>query len=915
VPVAVAASRDATAPRRGGGLPEGREDPGPASVAPAPATTAGERGLVALGLVGAFAVSWAAGRSGAATTDLGRLLGRLDGSLALLLLVAGALAQRSVTARALAAAPVPSPVAGWRLLLRRVLVPWWVVVTVATFGYPTAAGQVVPTDTATPTWIHVVREWLLLSPLGRAEAGTPWPPAGAGRLGHAWVLTTAVLLWLLLPAWERLLRSAGARLAGSGSRRWGPVELAAGAGAGLALVGLALRVAVATTGPGAWSAVARVAPPAQLDVIGAGLALGALVAGARVGVGPLAHGAGTTVRAAAPRLGAVTALALLVGAAGPQAGSLLDTGGAVATLVARAGLVLVGAALVLWALLPAAHDGPPAWAAARDRAGRWGAPVALGAFLVVPLAAQLWATRAGGPPGTQRLGPMVLATVLGSLAGGAALAAAGRRLFGPRGERRLNPFAARLAVVTSGALAWRLLTLVSINRRNPDGGDPFFYHHQANMLADRIGYSEPFRWVEQGIAVPSAIHPPLLSTWLAAGSLLGARTFLAHKLLTTLVGVAVVVVAALVARRLAGDRAALVTAVLVAAYPNLWVIDGALWPEGVYATGIGLAVLAAYRWWEHPDLRRAAVLGAVVGVAALARGEALFLFPLLVAPVVLRRRGLPLGAKVRAGLAAGACGLLVLVPWSARNLAAFDQPVLLSTNSDEVLYYANCPDSYGLPDPHAPAGTEGAQVAGQLGYWSFNCQQRERARAGQPVTDSVAADRYQRCLGDRAGEVPYGVVPGEPPGNEAEKARYWRCLGLSYATGHLDRLPAVVAARLGRELDVYHLDDGLNALKFEGRPEGAALAGRWAWWALAPAGLAGWLVLRRRRVLVLPLVALGLMVLATTVYAYGAIRFRTPLELGLLIGAGVLVDHLLRRRGRPESAGPAESVADEEGAR
>ena len=59
---------------------------------------------------------------------------------------------------------------------------------------------------------------------------------------------------------------------------------------------------------------------------------------------------------------------------------------------------------------------------------------------------------------------------------------------------------------------------------------------------------------------------------------------------------------------------------------------------------------------------------------------------------------------------------------------------------------------------------------------------------------------------------------------------------------------------------------------------------------MAPIGVAGWVVLRRRGVLVYPLVALGLMVLVTTVYAYGAVRFRTPLELALLIGAGVAVD-------------------------
>ena len=58
--------------------------------------------------------------------------------------------------------------------------------------------------------------------------------------------------------------------------------------------------------------------------------------------------------------------------------------------------------------------------------------------------------------------------------------------------------------------------------------------------------------------------------------------------------------------------------------------------------------------------------------------------------------------------------------------------------------------------------------------------------------------------------------------------------------------------------------------------------------------------------LVYPLVSLGIMVLVTTVYAYGAVRFRTPLELALLIGAGVAVDAGWRRwrPGDPTGAPP-----------
>jgi hypothetical protein len=252
---------------------------------------------------------------------------------------------------------------------------------------------------------------------------------------------------------------------------------------------------------------------------------------------------------------------------------------------------------------------------------------------------------------------------------------------------------------------------------------------------------------------------------------------------------------------------------------------------------------------------------------------------------------------------AGLAGLLVLAPWTLRTREAFDEWIILSTNSDEVLYYANCPDSYGMLDDR-PAG-EGAPAPTDdfLGYWSFNCQQRERARAGQPVGSEAEAALYRRCLGPEHEGSFDGTVPGEPPGDEVDKARYWRCLATDFARENRDRLPAVVAARIGRELDLFRPSQGLLFLEIEGRPRGVARAGQVAWWVLAPIGLVGWVALRRRRVLVYPLVALGLMVLATTVYAYGAVRFRTPLELALLIGAGVAIDALVARtRGDREGA-------------
>jgi hypothetical protein len=244
------------------------------------------------------------------------------------------------------------------------------------------------------------------------------------------------------------------------------------------------------------------------------------------------------------------------------------------------------------------------------------------------------------------------------------------------------------------------------------------------------------------------------------------------------------------------------------------------------------------------------LLGLAIALAALTRGEALFLYPLLVAPLVLFRRGVAWWPKIRTVAVVGLVGVVLFAPWTIRNQRAFGTFVILSTNGDEVLYYANCPDSYDGP---------------LLGYWSFNCQVRERQ------------------------------ATGEPEGNEAEKARYWRDKGEAYAREHKGEIPKVVAARILREVDLFRPGQNIVLLKIEGRPTGASRAGQWAWWAIAPIGIAGLVLLRRRGVLVWPLISLGLMVLVTTVYAYGAIRFRTPLELALLIAAAVALTHVATR--------------------
>jgi 4-amino-4-deoxy-L-arabinose transferase-like glycosyltransferase len=357
--------------------------------------------------------------------------------------------------------------------------------------------------------------------------------------------------------------------------------------------------------------------------------------------------------------------------------------------------------------------------------------------------------------------------------------------------------------------------------------DEVYYDRVANFVADGMGYISPEAF-DQGQILPSAEKPPLYPLLLAVQSLLGSSSFHSHRLMGAALGAVTIVLLGLLARRLGGPRLGIVVAVLVAADPELWKWETQVLSEPLYGVLVALVLLTAYWVRDSPTPARGALLGAVIGLATLTRPEGLLLLVLLSALLLWVHRR----AALKPVLAALAACVLVLAPWTIRNWSEFGRPVLLSNQSSEVVAGANCPTTY--------SGVG-------IGFLDVRC-----------------------------------VLPvGSPTQNEVERADAQRATGLRYAREHLDRVPLVMLARIGRTWGFF-------------RPIATPLDTTVGWILLVLA-IPGVVIAARRRwpigILLVPAVAVTI----SSALVFGWLRFRFAADLTLLVFAGIAVDALIGR--------------------
>jgi 4-amino-4-deoxy-L-arabinose transferase-like glycosyltransferase len=242
------------------------------------------------------------------------------------------------------------------------------------------------------------------------------------------------------------------------------------------------------------------------------------------------------------------------------------------------------------------------------------------------------------------------------------------------------------------ALALRLWFVLSVGQTTTKNlNDPAIYHAIAVNLAQGRG----FRGIQDQL---TAQFPPAYSFLLSLVYRIFGTSPTGGEVLNAFLGAATVPLLFYATRRTLGRREAIFVGV------GMTVLLGQIfWTDVLFGETLFtflVAVVLVLVTVLAPDRRRSAVLlGIVLGIATLTRGEGIFL---IVLPLAMWWSEMPRRALRRQGaimlLVAAAC----VVPWTIRNAVEMHAFIPVSTNFGSTFWSGHNPHAYGGPD-YAPA--------------------------------------------------------------------------------------------------------------------------------------------------------------------------------------------------------------------
>jgi 4-amino-4-deoxy-L-arabinose transferase-like glycosyltransferase len=180
---------------------------------------------------------------------------------------------------------------------------------------------------------------------------------------------------------------------------------------------------------------------------------------------------------------------------------------------------------------------------------------------------------------------------------------------------------------------------------------------------------------------PTSIMAPFYPYFLAlVYSLFGISpaAHLSIQIFQAVVQAATVVVVFYIAKRLFSQPVAIVSALMLAAFPDYLYGTTVIHQITITTFGIALLILSLLRLRSNPSVKRAAISGAILGATALVFPAVLFYSPFVAIWILVettRKDDWTFGIKVTASIALIA--FIIVLPWTVRNYLVHDQFVLI----------------------------------------------------------------------------------------------------------------------------------------------------------------------------------------------------------------------------------------------
>ncbi|MCI0655885.1 MAG: glycosyltransferase family 39 protein, partial [Acidobacteria bacterium] len=257
-------------------------------------------------------------------------------------------------------------------------------------------------------------------------------------------------------------------------------------------------------------------------------------------------------------------------------------------------------------------------------------------------------------------------------------------------------------MVAGLALLLRLVYVYQLSKTPfyyPDRLDPLFYFNWAREIA--AGH-----WIGDKIFVQSPLYAYVVAVFL---KLLGEGRLFQWGLhgFQVLAGVCTCLLMIRIARRVASQREAFLTGLLVACYGPFLFYEGMVM-KTFLSTFLTVYLVDLLLRSEGTRNRRVIAAGFVFALTSLVRDNFILLFPLLLAGFFLAFPPLSLRQKVKACAFFSLGAALGILPVTARNYAVGKEFALLTTGGGEVFYIGNNADANGryLPPPFIHATPE-----------------------------------------------------------------------------------------------------------------------------------------------------------------------------------------------------------------